>query len=79
MRRAFLDRSITLVEWRDRHPLDVDLSPGYFRKGRRARGCPRSCAHCRALKSRPARQQARADLAWSERRAEAFPAARVDA
>jgi hypothetical protein len=66
MRRAYLDRWIALREWRARHLLDGDLFPGHFRKGHRARGCPRYCVHCRMLKSRPSRQQLRADLATTE-------------
>lgn len=66
MRQAYLDRPTTIGEWGERHPLDADLAPGYFRKGRRARGCPRFCVHCRLLKSLRTQQQLRADLAFSE-------------
>jgi len=66
MQRAYLDRQTTLGEWRKRHPLDADLAPGYFRKGRRARGCPRHCIHCRLLKSLPTQQELRADLEFKE-------------
>jgi hypothetical protein len=73
MRRAYLDLRVTLGEWRERHPLDADLPPSYFRKGRRVRGCPRFCVHCRRLRSLPTRQQLRADLSMREWQAEAFP------
>ena len=79
MRRAHLDRRITLGEWRDRHPLDADLSPGFFRKGRRAHGCPRFCVHCRMLKSQPTRQQLIADLSSREWEVEGITTARGNA
>jgi hypothetical protein len=66
MRRAYLDRQVTLGEWRKRRPRDTDLAPGYFRKGRRGRGCPRYCVYCRLRKSLPTQQELRADLAFSE-------------
>jgi len=70
MRRAHIDRVITFNEWRNRHTQDIDLAPGYFRKGRRARGCPRFCIHCRTLKLLPTPQQLRAEVTWNEWRAE---------
>ncbi len=66
MRRAHEERRTTHGQWRNRHPLDSQLAPGYFRKGRRARGCPRYCVHCRLLKFVPTRQELRAGLAFSE-------------
>ena len=79
MRRDPFDRQITHAEWRHRHPLDADLSPGYFRKGRRAHGCPRRCVYCRLRKSEPTRQQRIADLSLWEWEAEAVPIATGDA
>lgn len=66
MRRAEFERQATLGEWRKRPPLDAVLAPGYFRKGRRARGCPRYCIHCRSLKSLPSQQELRAELEFRE-------------
>jgi len=62
MKRAALERSRTLREWRRRLPMDADLEPGRFRKRRTVHGCPGRCSHCRALKTTPARQQRVADI-----------------
>ena len=66
MRRAAIERHRTLSEWRQRNELDEGLSPGCFRKGRTARGCPRRCAHCQARRQQPTRQGLRSRLTFSE-------------
>ncbi len=66
MQRASLERDRTLREWQRRFEMDRALSPGFFRKGRRARGCHRACAHCRDRKGRPTRQDIRTAIAMEE-------------
>jgi hypothetical protein len=66
MIRAILDRRRTLREWLRRHEEDAALRPGYFRKGRRAKGCNRVCAACRAMKGKPRRREFHTLLAVSE-------------
>jgi len=66
MRRAYLERRRTLGEWRERLPVDEDLQPGRFRKGRTARGCPHRCTHCRDKKRLPSVQRKRVELNFAE-------------
>lgn len=66
MRRANAEWLRVLREWKSRSKIDAALQPGCFRKARRARGCPRSCAHCRAKKKLPTRQEVRATLTFAE-------------
>ncbi len=66
MKRAWLERHRTKGKWRGRHPLDDALELGYYRKGRRARGCPRFCSHCASVKVRPSVQVRRARLSFGE-------------
>lgn len=66
MNRASSERLRTIHEWRQRAAIDGELQPGYFRKGRRARGCPGDCPHCRAKKSRPMRRERASDEALAE-------------
>lgn len=66
MTRAATERQWVIREWKARRKDDEFLSPGYFRKGRRALGCPRWCAHCRAVKLEPTRHLLRSNLAIRE-------------
>ena len=72
MWRSHLDRRTTFGEWRKRSAADADLAPGRFRKGRRARGCPRYCIYCRLRKLEQPRRELLADMALREWTAEAF-------
>ncbi len=66
MRRTANERQCTLREWRMRFEMDASLEPGRFRKGRTAQGCPRRCAHCRAIKLQPTRQERLSEIAEAE-------------
>jgi hypothetical protein len=66
MKRAAIERPRTVCEWKVRQFEDEFFEPGYFRKGRTARGCPRWCYHCRAKKRKPPRKLVEADWTFHE-------------
>ena len=66
MRRAAIERSQTIREWKARHWHDEQLEPGRYRKGHTAKGCHRWCSFCRAKKLKPTRKLLRSDVALRE-------------